>query len=343
MDGQQAESAYATDVARLATLQSMIGEQLKADELQATIRSLVSSSSKDDEVKQLLTTSGLIDTLSERIAATLLTGAELGKPTGTAEPPPPSRGSVGSRARPGASTTTGPAHPAPLHTTLPGRPEGLYLLVHVVRGLAFLGLPDVAEDATTCLEVHLWHRHQRFSTRPVMSSTEPAFDTQWMIELHSTDTNILLQTAQPLRLLLTRLHLPTSTRTLLGVKDVDWRDALTGTAARPTLEIKEPGAEVDVTVGLLELRLELLGLRPAATLTTRGGGSSAAAAVIASDEVSQQLRRERRRSDEVTRLFYVYAKQWWADYLGMRDSHAQRLVKSIESPRIAARGLGWNV
>jgi hypothetical protein len=29
----------------------------------------------------------------------------------------------------------------------------------------------------------------------------------------------------------------------------------------------------------------------------------------------------------VQRLFYVYAKQWWNDYLQIRPSHADRLVK----------------
>jgi len=40
-----------------------------------------------------------------------------------------------------------------------------------------------------------------------------------------------------------------------------------------------------------------------------------------------QLQLERSRHAEQERLFLVYAKQWWKEYLTIRDIHRERLVK----------------
>ncbi len=45
------------------------------------------------------------------------------------------------------------------------------------------------------------------------------------------------------------------------------------------------------------------------------------------DIVATQLGLEHSRNTERERLFLVYAKQWWKEYLEIRDDHKNRLVK----------------
>ncbi|KAJ3285839.1 Centrosomal protein of 76 kDa [Blyttiomyces sp. JEL0837] len=199
-----------------------------------------------------------------------------------------------------------------------------------------------------------------------MSCTEPMFNFQRLIELHSTDLRTLCQTPSKLHILVTRLHLPTATRSLIGSHMLEWRDCLVGSPAgghgtTKIIEVKEVG-ETEVTVGLLEVSLEVV---PRGVGFTGGdAGSGGATEWLTSEEVGFQLKRESRQDEEVHRLFYVYSKQWWNDYLQIRPSHAERLVKIfaededgkrvpvtnfvnpiksryIESPRHAARMEIW--
>ncbi|KAJ3103725.1 hypothetical protein HDU97_009899 [Phlyctochytrium planicorne] len=59
------------DAARLATLQNIIGDQLNSEEIQSTIRSLVTAAGKEEDVKALLQGSGIIEKLSDKIAGHL--------------------------------------------------------------------------------------------------------------------------------------------------------------------------------------------------------------------------------------------------------------------------------
>ena len=45
------------------------------------------------------------------------------------------------------------------------------------------------------------------------------------------------------------------------------------------------------------------------------------------DVVTAQISMEKNRQAERERLFLVYAKQWWKEYLQIRPEHQERLVK----------------
>ena len=72
------------------------------------------------------------------------------------------------------------------------------------------------------------------------------------------------------------------------------------------------GSESKVPVGLLEVRLELIPRLPES---------------LAEDVVAAQLALEKNRQAERERLFLVYAKQWWKEFLQIRAVHRERLVK----------------
>lgn len=49
--------------------------------------------------------------------------------------------------------------------------------------------------------------------------------------------------------------------------------------------------------------------------------------ILTQQVVDAQISLEHNRIAERERLFLVYAKQWWREYLQIRPSHANRLVK----------------
>ncbi|ORY43157.1 hypothetical protein BCR33DRAFT_717893 [Rhizoclosmatium globosum] len=262
-----------------------------------SIRALSASTSTPDELRRRLEESGLIDKLSKKAASTSsLTGS------GT----PPAIGTTTAT----ATTTTAPSA-NPLLSTL--NKDKKYLLFSVQRGRAFLALSDVSEDPTTSLQIHLNYKQLRHSSTPVMSTVEPSLDFQRILQLDSTDPQLLLQSSDKIHLVVTRLHHPSGSTSLIGTTLIDFRDVLCGRPVKKLVEIKESGE--DVTLGILEVLLELV---PRDSIT----GSP-----ISSEEIAFQLKREQRQFDEINRLFYVHAKQWWNDYLQIRTCHAQRLVK----------------
>ena len=49
--------------------------------------------------------------------------------------------------------------------------------------------------------------------------------------------------------------------------------------------------------------------------------------ILTKDVISAQVKLEHSRIAERERLFLVYAKQWWREFLQIRASHSNRLVK----------------
>ena len=48
---------------------------------------------------------------------------------------------------------------------------------------------------------------------------------------------------------------------------------------------------------------------------------------VGNDILAAQLDLENSRSTERERLFLIYAKQWWKEFLEIREEHRTRLVK----------------
>ena len=73
------------------------------------------------------------------------------------------------------------------------------------------------------------------------------------------------------------------------------------------------GSQASIPAGIIDIKLELL--------------PRSKDQVIHSDMLKAQLGIEKQRKDERDRLFLIYTKQWWREYLEIRASHSQRLVK----------------
>ena len=79
------------------------------------------------------------------------------------------------------------------------------------------------------------------------------------------------------------------------------------------------GSEASIPAGVLDLTLELF---------PKGGECEGVGSegVMGEEVIAAQLALERQRGAERERLFLVYAKQWWAEFLQVREEHAKRPV-----------------
>ena len=124
----------------------------------------------------------------------------------------------------------------------------------------------------------------------------------------------MLTLADPIQLVLTETS-PQGDTELVGTAEIDWRPVLGLSSGRISKSIELTGLKIDgrVPPGVLDLQWELF---------PRGKGCR-----IDKDIVEAQLKLEHQKTTEKKRLFLLYAKQWWQEYISMRQSHSQRLVK----------------
>ncbi|KAK3589311.1 hypothetical protein CHS0354_026966 [Potamilus streckersoni] len=213
----------------------------------------------------------------------------------------------------------------------PGRkanidPTRRYLYFHIKTGKAFLEhLEDTETTPGQVISVFTFHVHfrgQRFRSRPVPCACEPDIDEGFLLELHKegagdagkmADTATMLSICDPLHIVLIKTD-PTGETTTVSSHFFEWRPILTSSSGRITtsVELKGTGTESKVSAGVIEVQLELF---------------PRIQQVLSQDVLSAQISLERTRQAEKERLFLVYAKTWWKEYLSVRETHKERLVK----------------
>ncbi|XP_073487402.1 centrosomal protein of 76 kDa isoform X3 [Aquarana catesbeiana] len=205
-------------------------------------------------------------------------------------------------------------------------PSRRYLHLQVLGGKAFLehlqeAVPLPGQVCST-FTLHLHFRNQRFRFKPVPCACEPDFQDEILLELHKdslgegsrmADGTTLLSISDPVQIVLIKTDISGET-TLVASHFMEWRSVL-GVyrgATNLAVELQGVGAECKVSVGILNVKLELYPHLQEA---------------LSPEIVSAQLTLERQRTAEKERLFLVYTKQWWREYLQIRPSHSSRLVK----------------
>ncbi|XP_065255635.1 centrosomal protein of 76 kDa isoform X2 [Emys orbicularis] len=127
------------------------------------------------------------------------------------------------------------------------------------------------------------------------------------------DATTMLSICDPVHMVLIKTDTFGET-TLVASYFLEWRSVL-GAENRVTnvaVELLGVGTESKVSVGVLNIKLEMY---PQLNKT------------LSQEIVNTQLALERQKTAEKERLFLVYAKQWWREYLQIRPSHNTRLVK----------------
>ncbi|XP_010637302.1 centrosomal protein of 76 kDa isoform X2 [Fukomys damarensis] len=205
-------------------------------------------------------------------------------------------------------------------------PTRRYLYLQVLGGKAFLEhlqepepLPgQVCSTFTLCLH----YRNQRFRSKPVPCACEPDFHDGFLLEVHRenlgdgtrmADSTTMLSISDPIHMVLIKTDIFGET-TLVASYFLEWRSVLGSEngVTSLTVELMGVGTESKVSVGILNIKFEMY---PPLNQT------------LSQEVVNTQLALERQKTAEKERLFLVYAKQWWREYLQIRPSHNSRLVK----------------
>ncbi|ELT93283.1 hypothetical protein CAPTEDRAFT_130762 [Capitella teleta] len=208
-------------------------------------------------------------------------------------------------------------------------PTRRYLFVQILGGKAFLEHLQEPESlpghAASYFTLHLHFRGQRFKSRPVGCACEPDIQEGFLLELHKdsqgksgdasrmANATTLLSLCDPVHLVLIKTD-QSGDSSIVSSHNMEWRSVLSSPNSRCTnsVELMGIGSENQVPVGLLETKLELI---PKLSDS------------ITDEVISAQVGMEKARKAEKERLFLVYAKQWWQEYLQIRSSHKDRLVK----------------
>ena len=122
-----------------------------------------------------------------------------------------------------------------------------------------------------------------------------------------------LAISEPIRLVVTRHNNDRGESDLVGTYDLDWRCVLTDERGKwsGTAELSGVGSESKISSGVLELKLEMFPKSPS----------------LEKVYLSSHRESERQQISESERLFLVYSRQWWKEYLQIRPEHSHRMVK----------------
>uniref|UniRef100_A0A671V5F3 Centrosomal protein of 76 kDa n=1 Tax=Sparus aurata TaxID=8175 RepID=A0A671V5F3_SPAAU len=201
-------------------------------------------------------------------------------------------------------------------------PSRRYLYLQVLGGKAFLEHLQEPEplpgQVCSTFTLFLHFRNQRFRSKPVPCSCEPDLKEGFLLEIHGdggkmADATTMLSMCDPVHLVLIRTDTFSETA-LVSSHFLDWRTVLASPSGKTcfAVELMGVGSECKVPAGVLIVSLELY---PPLTET------------LSTDIISTQQSLNRQRTAEKERLFLVYAKQWWREFLEIRPSHQSKMVK----------------
>jgi len=200
------------------------------------------------------------------------------------------------------------------------------LHMRLLGGKAFMDYDDAVKTDEK-LMCYLNFKDQRFVSQAVSCCCCPTFEEDFIFDMELEDcrnvfteqtedidesVSALLQLNCPIDIVVVSVDNEGRTK-YIGGHRLEWRRVLKKGVILMTVELGGgTGIESKVSKGILEIRLELLP-RPNVFVTA--------------NEISQQLSIERNREIQAEREFYMYCKQWFDEFLQIRESHKRRLVK----------------
>jgi centrosomal protein CEP76 len=205
---------------------------------------------------------------------------------------------------------------------------------------------DLKVRTASNFEIHILFRGQRFKSKPFPCVCEPKINETFLLELHKdghmmADKESLLSICDRIHLVMVKIDSSNDDVVLISSTYIDWRTnvlcsqsskhvfslELMGTGLFWNLEYDQmlqmlmywffclfKGSESKVPVGILNISMQLVPMLDANEHLNE-------------DILTTQLGLEHSRNTERERLFLVYAKQWWKEYLEIRDDHKNRFVK----------------
>lgn len=205
-------------------------------------------------------------------------------------------------------------------------PARRYLYLQVLGGKAFLEHLQEPEplpgQVCSTFTLYLHFRNQRFRSKPVPCACEPDLQEGFLLEIHReglgdgskmADATTMLSICDPVHLVLIKRDTSSET-TLVSSYFLDWRTVLSSPSGKTSIavELHGVGSECKVTAGVLNMSLELY---------------PPPSEILSPDIITTQRSLERQKTAEKERLFLVYAKQWWREFLEIRQENQSKLVK----------------
>ena len=327
-----ANNGVALPAAKIAELKSLIDSHLRSQNVYGQIRDFVRQTAKDDsagnEGKSDATASPsvVMDALKEKGVIEQVIKS-IRRPKNMASPSSISTGGeniIGSEGK----ERVAPITPVP-------SPFRRFLHLRINGGRAFvehLADPSLTAPGTQSNFVLFIHfRNQRFRSRAVPVSVEPAFDESILLDLQPPESTSLVNLGELVKLdskihiVLARL---TSIRSrpdvegadahneveLVASYDVEWRKVLGNGSMGIPAELLGAGsqAKIKVPVGVLDLRLDIT-----PNPETR----------VPHADIARGLKASAVQKQELQRQFFQYSRIWWKEYTDINPSFKNRLVK----------------
>ena len=128
------------------------------------------------------------------------------------------------------------------------------------------------------------------------------------------DKDGLLAITDKIHIVMVRTDRNASENHLIASQFVEWRSILSveGNKKNMGIELMGVGEESKVPAGIIYISMQLV-----PTLSE----------ALREDILETQLAIEHSKNAERERLFMVYSKQWWREFLEIRDDHKTRYVK----------------
>jgi centrosomal protein CEP76 len=222
-------------------------------------------------------------------------------------------------------------------------PNKRYLQFQIICGKAFLEylnpldemdyetiVPGTNQTNISYFTIYLHFRGQRFKTNAFPCSCEPNINEMFTLELSKDkpivndlggvnntnkmpDISTLLSISDQIHLVMIRTD-SNQDNHLISSHFLEWRTLLSmpDTKRIISIELMGTGAESKIPAGILNISMQL---------------TPSLVEPLREDILTAQLGMEHSKNTERERLFIVYSKQWWKEYLEIRDDHKFRLVK----------------
>jgi len=305
-----AAAAAPPQLAVEAALRSVVHEALSSDDVQSKIRECtmrvirdgkLAGLEQEDEVLDHLLHEGLLQLVKDRCISNIASHGV---------------------------ATSGKSGTARYHVQRgPNAHSGQNLILTILQGKAFLEFADVSStdffaDECPTFTLFAFFQGQRLCSAPVPAGCDPFFNHQFVFELPSDVENPYLL-EEPIHLVLVQSaptsHPARSQPELIAVSTLQWQGLLLGHQGQSpaesrvtSIEVMGVGSAVAIPAGVLDVKTQLHH-RDAAV-------PDVAAAKARFDATTDAAMRR-------DRLFLLYAKQWWKEYVDIRPSHRERAVK----------------
>ncbi len=167
---------------------------------------------------------------------------------------------------------------------------------------------------------------QRFKSKSIACSCEPLINQSFLLDLKKnprniniTDPSSLLSLQEKIHLVMTRTDINGENK-LLSSSYIEWRNILSlkNNKQLISIELMGIGSEAKIPIGILNVCIQL---------------NPCLNEPLKEDILSVQLGLEYSKNIERERLFLIYTKQWWREFLELRDDHKNRYIKIFAQVR----------